>query len=126
MTRCPVIRGPTVQTTDIGNRAETAACRYLEAQGFRILDRNWKLHKVCEIDIIADRGGTLYFVEVKYRRTTTAGSGLEYITPDKLRRMRIAAIRWASEHRRYGGYELAAIEVGGPQFTVETFVDSID
>jgi putative endonuclease len=112
-------------TTDTGKQAEAAAADYLYKLGYQIIGRNWKRPKLCEIDIVARLGRTVYFVEVKYRATDLQGGGLEYITADKLRRMRKAAVVWAQENVWRGGYQLAAIELNGPDFVVNTFVESI-
>jgi len=81
-------------TVETGHLAETAAALFLERKGCRIIARNWRTPR-CEIDIIAERSGMLYFCEVKYRVRATQGSGLDYITPAKLRQMRFAAESWA-------------------------------
>jgi putative endonuclease len=125
MTPSVVIKAPTVQTTDIGQRAERAVAEYLQERGFEIVNQNWKVHKVCEIDIVARLQNTMYFVEVKYRRSSTAGAGLDYITAVKLKQMRFAAVQWATMHAWRGSYELAAAEVSGPDFDITNFVDSI-
>ena len=49
---------------EIGMAAEKTACRFLELQGYEILERNFAA-KTGEIDIIARQGGFLVFVEVK-------------------------------------------------------------
>ncbi len=112
-------------TVDIGQKAEQAAAEYLSLHGYTILDRNWKLHKQCEIDIVAQKAGTVYFAEVKYRRTNNSGAGLEYITADKLKRMRYAAVQWAVRHAWRGCYELSAVEVSGLNYEVTNFIESI-
>ena len=48
----------------IGDTGEEVACKYLEARGFKVLERNY-LRKWGEIDIIAEKAKRLYFVEVK-------------------------------------------------------------
>ena len=49
------------------------AARFLRAQGYRILGRNVKLGKY-EIDIIAQEGDTVAFVEVKTRERKRSGA----------------------------------------------------
>ena len=104
-----------------GHEAEKTAAKYLEHHGFIIKDLNWKT-KYCEIDIIAEKQGRLFFTEVKYRQDTRQGSGLEYITAKKLRQMRFAAEMWVSNHQWEGEYQLAAIGIDGGQVT---FVDEL-
>ena len=47
-----------------GNLGEDLACRFLMKHGFDIVERNY-LKKCGEIDIIANKGGKLHFIEVK-------------------------------------------------------------
>lgn len=49
---------------DIGNIGEDAATAFLKRQGFTIIDRN-VARKTGELDIIARKGSTLHFIEVK-------------------------------------------------------------
>ena len=51
---------------DFGKWGEDQAAKYLEDRGFEILARNWR-HEHKEVDIIAQKDDTLYFVEVKTR-----------------------------------------------------------
>ncbi|HLZ14948.1 MAG TPA: YraN family protein [Candidatus Saccharimonadales bacterium] len=64
------------------------------------------------------RRGTVYFCEVKYRKSDRQGGGFEYITPKKLQQMRFAAESWVHAHNWRGAYELCAIEVSGLQFRI--------
>ncbi len=48
----------------IGDLGEGVACKYLERKGFRVLERNY-LRKWGEIDIVAEKGQLLSFIEVK-------------------------------------------------------------
>ena len=50
-----------------GRRAELIAMLYLRVKGYHIITRREK-SPVGEIDLIACKGGTLIFIEVKYRR----------------------------------------------------------
>lgn len=104
-------------TYEIGRRAETVAAGFLRRKAFKILAQNWRT-RWCEIDIIAMRAHEICFCEVKYRKTARQGTGLDYITPQKLRRMRFAAESWVHAHRWAGQYYLAAIEVSGEDFRI--------
>ncbi len=48
----------------IGQLGENIAVRYLSDKGFEVIERNFR-QKWGEIDIIAQKGGVLHFVEVK-------------------------------------------------------------
>lgn len=109
-----------------GRTAEAAAAEYLKKLGFKIIEQNWKT-RWCEIDIVAQKAKTIYFVEVKYRKSAAFGSGLEYITAKKLDQMRFAAEFWVAEYRWQKDYQLAAVEVTGPAYEVGQLVtDLID
>lgn len=77
-------------STFIGRMAEQAAADYLRRHGFEVLAQNWRT-RWCEIDIVARRGQTVCFVEVKYRGRTDWGSGLDYVTRRKVQQMYFAA-----------------------------------
>lgn len=83
-------------TKRIGDNAEDEAAHYLTRQDHQIVARNWKT-KFCEIDIISLKHNTLYFTEVKYRRTTHQGGGIAAITPRKLQQMKFAAELFVSQ-----------------------------
>ena len=57
---------------DLGKLGEELAEKYLIERGYEILERNWR-HSRFELDIIAIKGDTLHFVEVKARRTNEFG-----------------------------------------------------
>lgn len=51
-------------TKELGDLGEKLACEYLVEKGYKILGKNWRI-SFGEIDIIAKKGATLHFVEVK-------------------------------------------------------------
>lgn len=111
-----------MNTINTGRRAETAAAYYLACHGFQIIHRNWRT-RYCEIDIVAAYHGTVWFVEVKYRRSSAQGSGFDYITAQKLQRMQFAARLWIKNFEWLGDYNLGAVEVSGPRFTITAFTE---
>jgi len=113
-----------MNTTQIGRRAEAAAGVYLEMRGYQIVERNFRRPR-CEIDIVARKDDTVYFVEVKYRKTNEQGGGIEAITAAKLKQMAYAAELWVAEYKWTGPYQLAAIELSGPDLAVMSFIDNV-
>ena len=73
-----------------GKYGEDLACRYLEKQGYKILERNFRI-RGGEIDIIAQDSQTLVYVEVKTRTSYRFGYPEEAVTPFKLRFLKKAA-----------------------------------
>lgn len=113
-----------MNSTRTGHKAEEAAKVYLEMRGYKIVEQNYRRSR-CEIDIVAGKGDVMYFVEVKYRRTDSHGSGLEYVTNTKLRQMQFAANTWVEEYKWHGDYQLSAIEIAGTDFVVLSFIENV-
>ena len=62
----------------LGRRGEDLAAGYLEAQGMRIVDRNWRCSEG-EIDIVALDGDALVIAEVKTRKSLAYGHPFEAV-----------------------------------------------
>jgi putative endonuclease len=113
-----------------GHHAEKLAADYLIQNGYEIIALNWKV-KRAEIDIVARkkrRFGTkhpLVFVEVKHRKTTSQGTGFDYITPKKISQMQFAAELYVTATNYKGEYSLGAIELNGEDYVVSAYIDSI-
>ncbi|MDR0509887.1 MAG: YraN family protein [Rikenellaceae bacterium] len=69
---------------------EDLAAEYLVRQGFTIRHTNWRAGRY-ELDIVAERGGVIHFVEVRYRELGAPVNPEESITPAKFRALRRAA-----------------------------------
>lgn len=109
-------------TKQIGDEAETIVAENFQRDGYKILARNWKT-RWCEIDIVAEKAGTIYFVEVKYRRSHSQGGGIAAITPKKLQQMKFAAEMYASSHKITGiELRLAAASATGQPPLLESFL----
>ncbi|HRJ06307.1 MAG TPA: ribonuclease HII [Candidatus Saccharibacteria bacterium] len=112
-----------ITTKLVGDGAEAVVANYLTENGYGVVERNWKT-KFCEIDIVAQKSGTLYFVEVKHRKTANHGGGVAAITPRKLRQMRFAASLYLTRHIGMDARLAAATTIGeSPQFEDFLFVD---
>jgi len=82
-----------------GRSAETLACWYLRLHGWRILARRARVSGG-EVDIVARRGRTLAFVEVKARSTENAAAFA--LDEWRLRRVAAAAAVLAPRYMREG------------------------
>lgn len=81
----------------VGSEYEALAVAYMEQQGMRILERNYRC-KQGEIDIVAKESQYLLFVEVKYRKNLSSGHPAEAVTPAKQQRIYQTARYYLYEH----------------------------
>ena len=76
-----------------GREAETRAAAYLEDQGLRLIERNFRV-RGGEIDLIMRDRSTLVFIEVRARNRSDYGGAGASITTHKQRRIIFAARHW--------------------------------
>jgi len=74
----------------VGKRGEDEATQFLLANGYVVLDRNWRWKRF-EIDIIARKDNTLVFVEVKLRKDEKFGYPEEFVSDAQQERIAEAA-----------------------------------
>lgn len=86
------------RTKTLGLAGEDLAEQHLVAQGFRILHRQYRSHWG-EIDLIAEDGEWVVFVEVKTRRSTAAGHPVEAVHARKQEKLTRLALAWMKQHR---------------------------
>lgn len=105
-----------------GDAAEALVAEHLETLGHTIIARNWK-NRFCEIDIISHAHGTLYFTEVKYRRSVQHGDGVAAVTPRKRAQMSFAAELYQAQNSTLheSAALLAVASVGGDDMTIESW-----
>lgn len=112
----------------VGAAGEDAAAAWYEARGFRVLDRNWRVHDG-EIDLVVAHGGTVVFCEVKTRRSGAFGAPVEAVTAPKARRLRALARRWLAERPGPAAYErvrfdVASVVPGAEGWVVDVLEDA--
>ncbi len=83
----------------VGSDYERLAGKYLERQGYEILQYNFYCH-AGEIDIIAMHKGYLVFIEVKYRKDTRKGYPLEAISLHKQKVLSKCAIYYLQKYKK--------------------------
>lgn len=100
----------------LGTLGEVRAEQYLVEQGCRILARN-AAFPGAEIDLIAQDGRVIVFVEVK-TRTSDASYGREAVTPAKQKRICRGALRYMVQNgltERQARFDV--IEIRGARLT---------
>jgi len=95
-----------------GNWGERAATKHLRRNGYNILERNWRT-QFAEIDIIAEKGGTLVIVEVKQRKWTTFGTAGQAVDNRKQRKIKAAAQLYIMKKNIRRNVRFDVIEVKG-------------
>lgn len=103
-----------MNTKHIGAVGEKAACKYLQKNGYKILERNYQCASgkvIGEIDIIAQKDDVVSFVEVKTRKTEEFGLPCEAVTYGKQQRIIKTAYTYIAEHQLELNYSFDVIEV---------------
>lgn len=81
----------------LGRRGEELAAKYLQKSGYKILELNYR-GRLGEIDLVAEDGDCLIFVEVKTRSSLAFGHPFESINSRKQRQMIRVAREYLAEH----------------------------
>jgi putative endonuclease len=99
-----------------GNEAEQVACNHLAKNGYRIITRNFNC-RVGEIDIIAQNGEDLVFVEVRSWNSSATVNPLDTISRRKQERVIRAAEVYLTKHVRVpvpARFDVAIVKLGTP------------
>ena len=111
----------------IGAEGEDAAARFLQKQGYSIIERNFAT-KYGEIDLIARERNVLVFVEVKLRRSPEFGRPEEAVTRAKSLQIGRAALDYLTKKRLSGvpcRFDVVAVQPAeDDEFLVEVFRDA--
>ncbi len=111
-----------ITTKQLGDRAENLVAEYLEQNGHGIVARNFKT-PFYEIDIVSIKDDYIYFTEVKYRKTDTAGGGLGAIDQKKQKQMEFAAESFLKFRKEFNVLNplLAVADVAGKNFELRNW-----
>ena len=111
----------------LGIEGEDLAVRFLKKKGYRIVSRNFK-SSVGEMDIIAEDGDTLVFVEVKTRTDDSFGHPFEAVTPRKREKLRKVALSYLKHSRceMASRFDILSIETDGASHTIEHIKDAFE
>jgi putative endonuclease len=96
---------------EFGKAGEDIAAAYLEAEGYKIIERNYRC-KVAEIDLIGIKDGVLVFFEVKTRFDKKFGDPLEAINWRKAQKLIGGAQMYASNNEQYADLDKRIDAIG--------------
>jgi putative endonuclease len=85
---------------ELGRIAEDHAARYLASRGYRIRERNFRLGRGAEIDIVAEHKDVLVFVEVKSRSAVDGFAPRDAVKLPKQRQIARAAASYLGLRER--------------------------
>ncbi|WP_299528141.1 YraN family protein [uncultured Lutibacter sp.] len=68
---------------ELGKKGEELAVEFLQKNGYKILERNWRFKKA-EVDIISQKNDVLAVVEVKTRSSNYFGNPQDFVNPKKI------------------------------------------
>ena len=81
---------------DLGKQGEDMAAEMLRRKRYRILERNWKYGNL-EVDIIAQKGNEVVFVEVKTRSDDSFMTPEDAVDWNKQRHLTVAASHYLQQ-----------------------------
>ena len=117
-----------MQKKELGRKGEELAIRFLKKNGYRIIGRNY-VCKMGEMDIIAKEKGTLVFIEVKTRTSTTFGPPQLAVDQKKQRQLSKVALNFLKEKRLEdvkARFDVVAILLGPKGEEMELIKDAFD
>lgn len=110
---------------DLGDFGEVAAENFLSNRGYKIIERNFSV-RGGEIDIIAEDGEKLVFVEVKTRTSRYFGYPSEAVNYKKIEHMKKAAEEYLRKNPYDGEVRFDITEVYATVKDGMLFLDTIN
>ena len=104
----------------LGKLGEEKAVSFLEANGYEILDTNWRYDKA-EIDIIAKKVNILAVIEVKTRSNLDFGLPQDFVKPKKIQLLVKAINEYVISHDIEANirFDIIAIHKENSDFVIE-------
>lgn len=115
----------------LGQQGEEFVANAMQRAGYTIIARNWRGTQGGEIDIIADNGTTLVFVEVRTRRgplSLAIEAALASVNADKQARVARLAEQFRIQHdlsQRPWRVDVAAVAETGGAWHLHVLVDAL-
>ena len=114
---------------ELGKKGEELAVKYLQEQGYEIVERNWTFQKA-EIDIIVRKKDVLAIVEVKTRSSLDFGAPQDFVKPKKIQLLIKAVNAYINDREKDFcddlniRFDIIAIHKNGETFAIEHLTDA--
>ncbi len=111
----------------LGIRGEDLALEFLKKKGYKIRSRNYKT-RLGEIDIVAEDGETLVFVEVKTRADDSFGlpfEAVDYRKREKLRKVALYYLKNCCKRDLPSRFDVLSIHAGDKN-EIEHIIDAFE
>jgi len=111
-----------------GKRGEELAAAHLVEVGYRIIERNYRC-LFGEIDIVAEEGETLVFVEVKSRRSDAYGEPQLAVGHQKQKKMSKISVYYLAERHlchRQARFDVVAVRLLPAGHRIELIRDAFE
>lgn len=114
-----------VNRKKIGDKGEQQAGLYLRANGYEILETNWRSGKA-EVDIIAKKDNLMVFIEVKTRKNNKFGYPESFVSESQQERIHYAAEDYLEKLNWKGrvSFDILAITTESSPINLEHFEDA--
>lgn len=112
----------------LGRKGEDLAVARLTSLGYRVVERNYRC-PLGEIDLVAEDGDCLVFVEIKTRREGTRGDAKEAVTHRKKRQITRAALHYLKARgcvESRTRFDVVAVRLEGAGNRIEVVRDAFE
>ncbi len=112
----------------VGRRGEELAAAYLAKVGYRIIERNYRC-VFGELDIVAEEGDSIVFIEVKSRRSAAYGDPQLAVDFRKQKKISMAALDYLEkkrQHNRNARFDVVAVKLLPAGTTIELIKNAFE
>lgn len=118
----------TKQRLELGEYGEALALKAIRRLGYKKIAQNYRC-ALGEVDLIAQDGDTLVFIEIKTRRNRPIGYAKEAVTARKRRQLSKVALTYLHANRRQdvrARFDVVAITLGVGEPEIEVVKNAFD
>jgi putative endonuclease len=111
---------------ELGKEGEERAASFLVKNGMQILYRNWR-YSHYELDIVAQRGNIIHFVEVKTRTSSRYGQPEDQVNKKKFKFLKACgeAFLWQHPHIHQVQFDIISVTISNGGADEIVFIEDV-